>query len=141
MTLVSKFALALALTTAVALGTEGCAVPGTVTSGCTPTPFISPTAVTLDHTVANNSQQFTTGYTYPTGCALPTPLVIYTWNLSDTLDASLLPNGTVAAANSGLVTCNAAALNPITVSTTVATSSNPPTYNPSGLPSATLTCK
>ena len=141
MTLACKFALASALTAAVALGTEGCAVPGTITTACVQTPFISPTAITLDHTVTNNSQQFTTGIHYSSTCAIPAVIPQYTWNLSDTVDASLLPNGTVAAANSGLVTCNSAALNPITVSTTIATSSNPPTYNPSGLPSATLTCK
>jgi hypothetical protein len=141
MTLVSKFVLALALTTTIALGTEGCAVPGTVTSACVQTPFISPTAITLDHTVANNSQQFTTGINYSSSCAIPAVIPQYTWTLSDTVDASLLPSGNLAAANSGLVTCNSAALNPITVGTTIASSSNPPTYNPSGLPSATLTCK
>jgi hypothetical protein len=105
-------------------------------SGCTETPFIQPTSVTLDHTVAGNSQQFKTGINYAGGCAIPALLVAYTWNVSDTMDASI--------SSDGVASCNNAALNPITVYTTVAGySGTPPTlsYAPSGLPSATLVCK
>jgi hypothetical protein len=125
----------LALTCALSLGCAGCAMAPSG-NGCTETPFIQPTTVTLDHTVAGNSQQFKTGINYAGGCAIPALLIAYTWNVSNTTDASIT--------SGGVASCNNAALNPITVYTTIAGySGTPPTlsYAPSGLPSATLVCK
>jgi len=137
---VSRFALALssAFSLSVATGmSTGCASPANPGSSCSATPFISPTTATLDHTVAGNSQPFTTGIRYSGGCVVPALSIAYTWNVSDTIDSSINSDG--------VASCNNAALNPITVFTTVADytngPSNPPTYVASGLPSATLTCK
>ncbi len=132
--------LTAALAFAICLGGAqliGCAVPSTG-SACTVTPFISPTSVTLDHTVKGNSQLFTTGYNYSgTNCAIPALSVQYQWGVSDTIDATITSPG-------GVASCTNAALNPITVSSYLqAYGGTPPvTYlAPSGLPSATLTCK
>jgi hypothetical protein len=134
--LVFSSALALSVTTGISVG---CASPANIVSGpaCVTTPFISPTSVTLDHTVAGNSQQFSTGTDYSSGCIVSPIALQYFWNVSDTIDASIT--------SGGVASCSNASLNPITVSTTVKSypngPSNPPTYVASGFPSATLTCK
>jgi hypothetical protein len=138
--------LTAALAVAVCLGgcqLLGCAVAPNSGSSCTVTPFISPTSVTLDHTVKGNSQQFTTGYSYSgTNCAIPQVLVLYQWGVSDTIDATITsPSGTSAG---GVASCTNAALNPITVSSYIlGYSGTPPvaTLTATNLPSATLTCK
>jgi hypothetical protein len=130
-----------ALAFAVCLGGSqilGCAVAPNGSTGCTVTPFISPTSVTLDHTVKGNSQQFTTGYQYSgTGCAIPALAVQYQWGVSDTIDAAITSPG-------GVASCTNAAMNPIIVSSYIQTYSGTPPVaglSPTNLPSATLTCK
>ncbi len=107
-------------------------------STCTETPFISPTSVTLDHTVKGNSQQFTTGIQYSgTRCAIPAIVAQYQWGVSDTIDATITSPG-------GVASCVNAAINPITVSSYIqAYGGTPPASYlvPTSLPSATLTCK
>jgi hypothetical protein len=127
------------------LGTSvlGCAAPSTAGS-CTLTPFISPTSITLDHTVAGNSQVISGGYHPPvisaSACTLAVPVGEYKWSLSDNVDATI----TSTIGPQATVSCVSAALNPIIISTSVASyapGSTTPTYVPSGLPTATLTCK
>jgi hypothetical protein len=135
-----RFALALTsvlLLSPLALCPVGCAAGTTGTTSCTVTPFISPAAVTLDHTVAGNSQQFTTGYKYSGNCAIPAIVVQYQWGVSDTIDATITTPG-------GVASCTHATLSPITVSSYLsAYGGTPPApyLAPTGLPSATLTCK
>jgi hypothetical protein len=115
----------------------GCAAVQNSGLTCTETPFISPTTVTLDHTVKGNAQQFTTGIQYGGNCPIPLVVVQYQWGVSDTVDATITSPG-------GVVSCINAALNPITVSSYVqAYSGTPPVayLAPTNLPSATLTCK
>jgi hypothetical protein len=121
----------------VAADTTGCASPAASLANCTPTPIISPTSASLDHRVSGrgNLQYFSTGELYPSGCAVPTVIVNYTWNVSDTVDATV--------ANDGGISCVNATAAPITVYSSVVTfnvntglSQNVPT----NLPTATLTC-
>jgi hypothetical protein len=110
----------------------GCSAPGTGDGGCTVTPFVAPSTVTLDHSApaAQNTVQFTAGETYAgTHCAIPAVLVNYQWTLSDTIDASITSGPGVS--NPGTATCLQAALNPITVT---------PSPSVGGL-TATLICK
>jgi hypothetical protein len=119
-----------------ALSTSGCGAGTSTATACTVTPFISPTSVTLDHTVAGNSQQFTTGYKYSGNCAIPAIAVQYQWGVSDTADAAITSPG-------GVASCTHAALTPITVSSYLsAYGGTPPApyLAPTNLPSATLTC-
>jgi hypothetical protein len=128
------------------LGTSllGCAAPSSAGS-CTLTPFISPTSITLDHTVAGNSQVISGGYGPPvigsaSACPGAIPAGQYQWSVSDNVDATI----TSAIGPQATVSCVNAAMNPIIISTSVASyapGSTTPTYVPSGLPTATLTCK
>ena len=100
---------------------EGCApVTSTTGTGCTVSITVTPTTATLDHSVAGNSQTYVSNVTAPPGCPLP-PLVAPMWKVSDTVDASI--------SLERVATCNAAALNPITVSAGAV------------YPNATLICK
>ena len=129
-----------ALSLAVCLGGSqllGCAMASSG-GNCTATPFISPTSVTLDHTVKGNSQQFTTGIHYSgTDCVISNVVVQYQWGVSDTIDAAITTPG-------GVASCTNATPNPITVSSYLqAYGGTPPAFYlaPTNLPSATLTCK
>jgi hypothetical protein len=129
------FTFTLGLCTFVA-GNTSCGVSTSSTTACVATPFISPTSVTLDHTTSSSEQQFNTGTKYSGSCAIPAIAIAYTWNVSDTSNASITSDG--------IASCKNASMTPITVYTTVATISGTPpvtTYISSGLPSATLTCK
>jgi hypothetical protein len=87
---------------------------------CTATPFISPTAVTLDHnSISNNSQQFTSGFNVPAGCD-PITYQAINWTVSNTVAATIT--------STGLASCKATATG-IVVSSGSA-----------GVPTATLTC-
>jgi hypothetical protein len=116
----------------------GCAAVNSSGSGCTGTAFISPTTVTLDHTVKGNSQPFTTGFQYSgTNCVVSNVVIQYQWGVSDTIGAGITSPG-------GVASCTNAALNPITVSSYIqGYTGTPPvaTLEPTNLPSATLICK
>ena len=130
----SALAIALCLMSCQLLGCAAVNNPG---SSCTETPFISPTTVTLDHTVKGNAQQFTTGTQYSGNCAIPAIVVQYQWGVSDTIDAIITSPG-------GVASCTNATPTPITVSSYLtAYGGTPPAayLAPSNLPSATLICK
>lgn len=101
------------------------------------TPFISPTSVTLDHTAgAANVQHFSTGDRYSgSHCVVPALVIDYHWAVSDPVTATV--------ASDGGVSCVAASLAPITVSSQIATidSTGKAVYVATNLPTATLTCK
>jgi hypothetical protein len=121
--LVSLVSIALAVPLCPAL--TGCAAINAVkaaenTPVCTETPFISPTAVTLDHnSTSNNSQQFTSGLTVPAGCATINYPAI-DWTVSNTVAATIT--------STGIASCKATATG-IVVSSGSA-----------GIPTAMLTC-
>jgi hypothetical protein len=115
----------------------GCAAMQSTGSNCTETPFISPTTVTLDHTIKGNSQQFTTGTQYSGNCAIPAFVVQYQWGVSDTIDATITSPG-------GVASCVNATATPITVNSYLqAYGGTPPApyLVPTNLPTATLICK
>jgi hypothetical protein len=124
---------------ALAANTTGCASSGS-SGGCSTTPFISPTNVTLDHTLTGtgNSQAFSTGTRYSGNCTVPAVVIAYNWNVSDPVDATVSSNGTVSCVNASAA--------PITVYSSVTTftgSGNTLVAQnaPTSLPTATLTCK
>ncbi len=116
----------------------GCARPSQADSACTTTPFISPTSVTLDHAAGStNVQHFSTGTNYSgKSCVVSAIAIAYHWAVSDPVTATV--------AEDGGVSCVAASLAPITVSSQTATydlATGKATYVPTNLPTATLTCK
>jgi hypothetical protein len=121
--LVSLGSVALAVLVCPAI--TGCAAINAVkaaenTPVCTETPFISPTAVTLDrNSTSNNSQQFTSGLTVPAGCTTINYPAI-DWTVSNTVAATIT--------STGVASCKATATG-IVVSSGSA-----------GVPTATLTC-
>jgi hypothetical protein len=104
----------------VSLALSGC---GTPKQTCTVTYTVTPETATLDHTVANNAQQYTLNVSVESGCSPPpsAPIAAPQWSVSNTVAATIT--------NTGVASCKAAASGPIIVA--------------AGLyfPNATLICK
>jgi hypothetical protein len=99
---------ALALSGLASLALSGCGTPmqncGTITY------TITPVSASLDHTVANNAQQYTLNVIVPQGCSPPpyVPVHAPVWSVSNTTAATIT--------TTGIASCKAAASAPITVS-------------------------
>jgi len=99
---------ALILSGLASLAISGC---GTPNQNCgTVTYTVTPATATLNHTVANNSQQYTFNVIVPEGCSPPPSVPVHApvWTVSNTIAATIT--------NTGVASCKAAASAPITVS-------------------------